>query len=210
MTIAGILDVKDALILVARRAELIGVKCVPRMSGMVTCKSTADQIDHLLGSNDPRFSGISIACLNAPTDIVVAGPIDPLHHFVEHCKSNGVQAKQLTVPYGFHSACMDPILDELKASVSSIKIRPCKIPFGSSLHGKLINIGERLEHGYLVNHTRDSVKFYRVIGDIQNSFRDTDAYFVEIGPYPSSKSSIRCSPFYVGNLLTCSHSGIND
>ncbi|KAI0449721.1 hypothetical protein F5B21DRAFT_519804 [Xylaria acuta] len=191
MVITGELDVRDALLLIARRARLIATKCVPGMSGMVTCRTTADDIRSSLGSKDPRFSGIDIACLNSPDDIVVSGPIESLNHFIQHCKANGIKAKQLDVPYGFHSSCMDPILSDFGSFLSSVKLREPRVIFGSSLRGKLLDSNERLQADYFLQHTRDSVDFRHVIEDIERSFPDANLDFIEIGPSPSSESMIQ-------------------
>lgn len=190
LAIAGILDVQDALLLVAKRAELIGTHCVPEMSGMVTCRSTVDVIKPLLESDGTRFSGINIACMNSQEDIVVAGPMESLSCFIKYCKNNGIKAKQLKVPYGFHSSCMDPLLGDLEAFVSTSKFRKAKIAFGSSLQGRLLGFDDKLPADYLVRHTRESVKFHSVIEDIERSFPDTVLDFIEVGPFPSSKCSL--------------------
>ncbi|KAJ3580046.1 hypothetical protein NPX13_g523 [Xylaria arbuscula] len=186
MAVSGILDVNDALLLTARRAKLIGLKCVADTSGMVTCKSTVDEIGALLNHNDHRFEGLSIACLNTLTDIVIAGPVGSLLRFVDYCKDSGIKAKQLAVPYGFHSSAMDPMLEDLGVCASTTRLNRSKIMFGSSLYGKLLDVGERLDPGYFVRHTRDSVNFYHVIEEIQNSSSSCECAFIEIGPYPST------------------------
>ncbi|KAK5631478.1 hypothetical protein RRF57_007192 [Xylaria bambusicola] len=191
MAIAGILSVKDALLLTAKRAQLISTKCVSDTSGMVTCKSTVGEIGALLNHDDRRFSGLSIACMNSPTDIVVAGPMEPLLHFVNYCKDNGIKAKQLAVHYGFHSSSMDHILDDLKVCTSAIRVNTSKVTFGSSLYGKLLEADERLDPEYFVKHTRESVDFHRVIEDIQNLSSNTELCLIEIGPYPSTESMIQ-------------------
>ncbi|RYC60407.1 hypothetical protein CHU98_g5811 [Xylaria longipes] len=191
MAIAGVLDVRNALLLIARRAKLIATKCIPDMSGMVTCRATVEDIRPLLGSNDPRFSGINIACMNSQEDIVVSGPIESLNCFVEHCKVNGIKAKQLDVPYGFHSSCMDPILSDFESFVSIVKLREARVVVGSSLRGKLLDSNERLQPDYFLRHTRDTVCFRHVIEDIEKSFPHTNLDFIEIGPSPSCESMIR-------------------
>ncbi|KAI0409182.1 hypothetical protein F4802DRAFT_239318 [Xylaria palmicola] len=191
MAISGVLEVKDALLLVARRAELIATKCVPNMSGMVTCRSTVSDISPLLENDDPQFPGVSIACLNSHEDIVVAGPIEPLIRFTEHCKGNGIRSKQLKVPYGFHSSSMDPVLSDLKTYASTMKLREGSVAVGSSLQGRLLNCAETLQPDYLVQHTRDPVKFHGVIRDIEESFPGTSLDFIEIGPSPSTESMIQ-------------------
>ncbi|KAI1132517.1 hypothetical protein F5Y10DRAFT_293615 [Nemania abortiva] len=191
MAIAGVLDMRDALLLIARRAQLIASKCVPGTSGMVTCKTTVENIQLSLESNDPQFSEIDIACLNSQEDIVVSGPIEPLNLFIEHCQVSGIKAKRLDVPYGFHSSCMDPILSDFESLVSSVQLRKARLTVGSSLHGRLLDSDEKLHPNYFIQHTRDSVSFHYAIADIERAFPDSDLDFIEIGPSPSTKPMIR-------------------
>ncbi|KAI1145212.1 hypothetical protein F4825DRAFT_474651 [Nemania diffusa] len=191
MAIAGVLGVRDALLLIARRAQLIATKCVPGMSGMVTCRATVESIQPLIGSNDPRFSGLNVACLNSKDDIVVSGPIEPLNLFIEYCKVSGIKAKRLDVPYGFHSSCMDPILSDLHSLVSIAKIHEGRVMVGSSLRGRLLDPNETLQPDYFVQHTRDTVSFCHAIEDVERAFPDSNLDFIEIGPSPSTKSMIR-------------------
>ncbi|GAP82674.1 putative polyketide synthase [Rosellinia necatrix] len=191
MAIAGILDVKDALLLTAKRAKLITTKCVEGMSGMVTCRSTVDIISPLLEKDDLQFSGLSIACLNSHEDIVVAGPSEPLARFVEYCNRNGIKAKKLKVPYGFHSPCMDPILEDLEACASAFTTGKTDILLGSSLQGKLLDPEEKVQADYFVQHTRSAVNFHSVVRDIERSFPGVGLDFIEIGPFPTTESMIR-------------------
>ncbi|KAI1172122.1 hypothetical protein F4777DRAFT_593119 [Nemania sp. FL0916] len=191
MAIAGMMDVKDALLLVAKRAKLIVTKCVPGMSGMVTCRASIDDVRSVLGSGDSRFYGLDIACINGFEDIVVSGPIESLKHFIEHCKLNRIKAKQLDVSYGFHSSCMDPILSGLRDSVSGVEFRQPQTVVGSSLRGKLLGFDERLRPDYFLQHSRNPVNFRHVVEDIQQTFPHTTLDFIEIGPSPSSESMIR-------------------
>ncbi|KAI1773561.1 hypothetical protein F4818DRAFT_452992 [Hypoxylon cercidicola] len=190
LAIAGTLDVKAALLLVAKRAELIGTKCVPGTSGMVSCRSTAETLTAILAQGN-TFPGLSLACLNSQEDIVVAGPVESLTRFVDYCTKNDIKSRQLQVPYGFHSAAMDPIREELEVCTSSIETHDSTIMVGSSLHGKLLNLNEKVESSYFVKHTREAVQFYSVIEDIERYFPEAELDFVEIGPSPSTESMIR-------------------
>ncbi|KAI0103346.1 hypothetical protein GGR51DRAFT_573276, partial [Nemania sp. FL0031] len=191
MATSGVLDVQDALLLIARRAQLIATKCVPGTSGMVTCRATVENIQPVLGSNDTRFSELNIACLNSQDDIVVSGPIESLNLFIEHCKASGIKAKQLDVPYGFHSSSMDPMLSDFESLVSTVKLHEAGVIIGSSLRGRLLNSAEVLQPNYFVQHTRESVNFCYAIEDIERTFPDSQFDFIEIGPSPSTKSMIQ-------------------
>ncbi|KAI1261343.1 hypothetical protein F5Y18DRAFT_202343 [Xylariaceae sp. FL1019] len=193
LAIADTLDVKDALLLVARRAQLIGAQCVPGDSGMMTCRGTAEKISTILERDASRFSGLSIACLNGPEDTVVAGPTQSLANFDEYAKANNVRAKPLKVPYGFHSSCMDPILDGLKSCALTTRRRQASIAIGSSLEGRLLKADETPPPEYFTRHSRDPVNFVGVLQDLQRSFPDSQLDFIEIGPFPSTELMVRRS-----------------
>ncbi|KAI1111369.1 hypothetical protein F5Y14DRAFT_315219 [Nemania sp. NC0429] len=191
LAIAGILDLKDALLLCARRAELIATRCESGMSGMVTCRANIDAINSLVGNDNTQFPDISIACLNGQEDIVVAGPIESLTRFIEHCSGNGIKAKQLKVPFGFHSSSMDPILGDLDALVSSVALHESSVVVGSSLQGKVLDLGQSIPADYFSKHTRNPVNFCKVLQDVEESFPGTNLDFIEIGPSPSTEPMIR-------------------
>ncbi|KAI1324240.1 hypothetical protein F5Y16DRAFT_412155 [Xylariaceae sp. FL0255] len=190
MAISGLLDVKDALLLVAKRGQLIGTKCVPGKSGMLSCRSTAVNINSILGQNDPQFAGLGIACHNGQEDVVIAGPAESIAHFAAYASSNGIKAKQLEVPYGFHSSSMDPILEDLKSHTATITLRHPTITIGSSLQGRLLG-PEDMRPDYFVQHTRQPVDFCGVIQELERSYPDGVLDFIEVGPSASTEPAVR-------------------
>lgn len=189
MVIGQVLELRDALLFVARRAALMKTKCQANATGMLACRvSSINAVDGL-----DRFvrecADVSMACQNSPQDFVVAGPIAAFDAITDYCNANNIKSTRLPVNYGFHSPAMNPILGELAKLASGLKIHPSssQVRYGSALYGRLLAAGEEIDPEYLVRHTRETVNFSRLVEEVR---ADSDKQFmvIEIGPSASSKN----------------------
>jgi iterative type I PKS product template protein len=194
LAIAGTIGLEDALLFVAKRALLMTTNCEPEASGMMACRMSAAEIREILTKDGCSLSCLTVACENSPQDSVVAGPLGPLGQLAEICQQKGVKHKLLPVPFGFHSAAMDPILEDLRRHASSISFRPCLdgIRVGSSLYGRLLSADEDMKPEYFVQQTRESVQFSRLAKGLDEFLAGSDASVLEVGPAPISKYHIIC------------------
>lgn len=167
----------------------MATKCRPGTSGMISCRAPVDVVSEILSKDASQMPGLSIACYNSTEDIVVAGPLQSLEEFGEHCKTKGIKQKKLPVPFGFHSCAMDPIVDGLKACASSLHFRPPQIKIGSSLCGQVLHPEEDFDEQYLVKHTREPVKFSDLVASFSAELSGSDVNILEVGPAVTSKSS---------------------
>ncbi|KAH7304207.1 beta-ketoacyl synthase [Stachybotrys elegans] len=191
-TIAGSIDLKDALLLLARRAQLLIDNCPPNMTGMATCKNSASDLQELAVREPKKFAGLQIACLNSPEDVVIAGPTESLASFLTFAKEAGIKAKQLPVPYGFHSAALDPILEELQRHASSLVIRRPTCRVASSLLGRLVGEDEDIKGDYFVRHTREPVRFSEAMHDLMKTLAPSGGLvMLEVGPSPSTHPMVK-------------------
>jgi acyl transferase domain-containing protein len=178
--ISGALSLGDALVLIARRAQLMVTKCALNKSGMVACKLSIkvalNEIAQVFGGSER----LVIACDNSPEDCVVAGDIDDLTTFLEHCKATGIKAIKLQVPFGFHSPAMEPLMDSLRRLCSDVSMTEGNIPIISSHLGKIVQ-PELLTADYLANHTRHTVNFTEAIQDLASFAGGQKLRVLEIG-----------------------------
>ncbi|POR35294.1 Polyketide synthase [Tolypocladium paradoxum] len=185
---ANILSLEDALLFVARRAELMFANLEPQTSTMLACRASPQDMGSLLQHLLPgQTGGVSIACYNSPEDCVVAGPLAMLAQVAERCKTKGVRSKMLNVPYGFHSHAMDPILPQLKCLAASLTIRTPTIRFGSSVYGRLLAEDETLPSDYLLMQTRQPVQFSGALEAIKAEHSGSRFCILEVGPSPSTQ-----------------------
>src|SRR5262249_24941687 len=70
-----------------------------------------------------------------------------------------IEAKRLVVSHAFHSAMMDPVLDEFRALVAATELHPPQIPFVSNVTGAWIEPEQATDPAYWAAHIRSAVRF---------------------------------------------------
>ena len=193
-TVAGVLTLEDALLLVANRARLMVQKCAPTSTGMMAINLGAVAIGNILALSS-EFSGITIACYNSPDDHVVSGPVAGLQALKSYL-DGAVRCKSFLLPVGFglHSGAMRPLEDELTSLAGRIMISPPVIPIISNVYGKLVLPGDAtvFDAQYYSRHCTEPVLFDQGIrGSVTiDSFPVIDAW-IEIGPHATILPSLR-------------------
>ena len=193
-TVAGVLTLEDALLLVANRARLMVQKCAPTSTGMMAINLGAVAIGKILALSS-EFSDITIACYNSPDDHVVSGPVTGLQALKSYL-DGVVRCKNflLQVGFGLHSRAMGPLEDELTLLAGRITITPPVIPIISNVYGKLVLPGDAtvFDAQYYSRHCTEPVLFDQGIrGSVTiDSFPVIDAW-IEIGPHATILPSLR-------------------
>ncbi len=174
--VAGVLDVEEALALVARRACLM--QGLPPGGGMAVVFADAERVETRLGAG--RLP-LSIAAINGPESTVVSGDTTVLETLLAELRVEGVRSRRLPVSHAFHSALVEPMLDAFEAIASDFEYRPQEVPIVSNVTGNLVD-GQPLDAAYWRRQAREPVRFaegIRRLGD-----QDIDAV-LEVGPTPS-------------------------
>jgi acyl transferase domain-containing protein len=153
---AGILTLDDAARLIAGRGRLM--QTATPGGPMITLQTTEDQIPH----------HIAIAAINTPGSLVISGP-----GAQEFAAGRG---KRLHVSHAFHSADMNPILDQFRELAATIHHHPAQIPVISNLTG---HITTEYNADYWTNHLRHTVRFADGLQTLKQNGVTT---FLEIGP----------------------------
>jgi acyl transferase domain-containing protein len=178
--VSGILKLEDALMLIAKRAQLMVSRCAHGASGMVACKLSIAAVHEVSARLFQNSEPLVVACDNTPEDCVVAGDLDSLRIFLEHCKTEGIKAKQLQVPFAFHSPAMEPINQAFRQLCLNVNLECGTITLASSHLGKVLSPDD-LTADYLPGQTRNSVKFTEAIGSLMRVADGRRLRFVEIG-----------------------------
>ncbi len=152
--VAGVFTLDDACTLVAARARLM--QALPTGGAMVAVRCSESDL--------PLTDGVSIAAVNGPDSVVVAGVEAEVLAVVGDRKH-----KRLTVSHAFHSPLMDPMLDDFRAAISGITLSEAAIPLAKDV----ANLD------YWVNHVRDTVRFADDVATVTEAGVTT---FLEIGP----------------------------
>ena len=92
--------------------------------------------------------GVSIAAVNGPSSVVVSGDEAAVDALVELWRERGRRVRRLRVSHAFHSARMDPVLDELGEVAADLEHRAPQVAWVGALTGELVTrAGARLLAG---------------------------------------------------------------
>lgn len=148
--LAEVFSREDGLKLVVRRGQLMD-----RMAAGGMLAVSADAAE-LAADLPPE---LSLAADNAPGAVVVAGPHQELARYIARLEERGLRGKMLATSHAFHSAAMDPMLDEFRRLLETIRLAPPRIPYISNLSGSWITPEEAVSPEYWVHHLRRPVRF---------------------------------------------------
>ena len=103
-----------------------------------------DRVVTALGSS----RALSIAAENVPSNTVVSGSAEALNALLRELSLEGIDSQLLTVSHAFHSALIEPMLDEFESIASTVAWREPRVPMASNVTGTLLHGGEMATAGY--------------------------------------------------------------
>ncbi|WP_406084714.1 SDR family NAD(P)-dependent oxidoreductase [Micromonospora zamorensis] len=187
--IAGALTLDDAARIAARRSQAI--VALAGRGGMVAVQASAATVEPILA----RWGGrISMAAVNGPTAVVVAGEPADLDDLEPALAAAGIEAKRIKVDYASHSAHVEVIREDLLDALGGIEPRVAEIPFYSTVYGSRVDTTE-LGADYWYTNLRRPVRFAETV-DVLLS----DGYraFVETSPHPVLVAAVQDSAEQAG------------
>ncbi|MBB5896422.1 type I polyketide synthase [Kutzneria kofuensis] len=160
--VAGVFDLADAARLVTARGRLL--QALPEGGAMVAVEASEAEVaayDHL------------IAAVNGPNSVVLSGDREELTAAVE---AIGRRTRWLRVSHAFHSALVEPMLDEFRAVAETVSFAPPRIPIVSTVTGRGLTDEEACSAEYWVQQVRRPVRFADAVATM-----DADVV-LELGP----------------------------
>lgn len=133
------------------------------------------------------YKNVSIAAINSPNSITLAGDETNIIKIAKKCEGKGVFNRVLDVEVPYHSPVMSLIKDNLLTSVENVKGQPTAVDLYSTVTGDKIH-GGAIDNVYWWRNVREPVRFSKVVKSL---VQDGYNIFVEIGPHPVLKNSIR-------------------
>ncbi len=152
--VAGVLSLQDACHLVAERGRLMG--SLPSGGAMVAIQASEQEARELLAGTGDH---VSIAAVNGPGSVVLSGEWEMVEGLAAGWEASGRKVRRLTVSHAFHSAHMDPMLDELRDLAAGLSFDEPRIPIVSNVTGEVITAERICDPGYWAEQVRHTVRF---------------------------------------------------
>ncbi|MEV5647452.1 type I polyketide synthase [Nocardia sp. NPDC052254] len=171
--VAGVWSLADACALVAARGRLMGA--LPPGGAMLAAAVTERRALDLVAALDDR---LSVAAVNSPSSVVLSGPVDVVEAAERALSGDGVRTSRLRVGHAFHSALMEPMLDEFRTVAMGLTYRSPTVALVSNVSGDMVG-AEVTDPEYWVEQVRACVRFAPGIDALVAA---GVRRFVEVGP----------------------------
>jgi acyl transferase domain-containing protein/ubiquinone/menaquinone biosynthesis C-methylase UbiE len=174
--VAGVFSLEDGLRLIAARGRLMqGMAAGGAMAAILT---GPQQVQEAIAGWGDR---ISIAARNGPRNTVISGDEQAVEEVVERLRAAGVDSQRLEVSHAFHSARMEPMLDQFEGIAEGIQYRRPQMAMVSNLTGRMVEGEEVCQARYWRRQVREAVRFGE---GMEALVRQGYRTFVEVGPHP--------------------------
>ncbi|MES1245845.1 MAG: amino acid adenylation domain-containing protein [Acidobacteriota bacterium] len=168
--LAGVFRLEDALSLVALRGRLM--QELPG-GAMLAVPLPEEETTALLDRE------LSLAAVNGPARCVVSGPFAAIERLAADLASRDVAVRRLETSHAFHSAMMEPALNDFAAAVGRFHLGRPRLPYISNVTGTWIRESEATDPRYWARHVRETVRF----GDgLAALLAEPEVALLEVGP----------------------------
>ena len=176
---AGVFSLEDGMRFACTRGAL--------MSGMEAGAMAAvfappDRVQAAVEAHNAASDGVAV---NISADNgahqVVSGPVAGIEAISAQLEADGLRVRRLNTAKAFHSALVEPILDELEASLDEMEIVEPSLTVVSNLTGRAMEPGQTLDGAYWRRHARRAVAF---AGGVRTLAELGVDLVIEIGPRP--------------------------
>ncbi|MGW1721216.1 acyltransferase domain-containing protein, partial [Streptomyces sp. NPDC002156] len=174
--VAGALSLEDGARVVALRGKAI---ITLPAGGMVSVAMPIAELEKRL----TRWEGkLSVAVVNSPSSVVVAGDVAACEELTAECEGDGVRVRRLRAAQAGHSAYVEPAREELLSALAPLAPLAPAVAFCSSVTGAMHDAGAaRLDAAYWYGNLREPVRFDLAARTLLAAGHRA---FVEMSPHP--------------------------
>ncbi len=172
--VAGVFALEDGARLLAERGRLFG--SLPAGGQMAAVFAAAERVENLTD----EFPRLSVAAYNGP-NTVLSGPADDLERALAGLIADGVRCERLDTSHAFHSALLDPVLDEFESYVSRLELGSPQRILVCNLTGAALGRQAKLDGPYWRRHARRPVEFAKSVRTLAEV---GCMELLEVGPQP--------------------------
>jgi acyl transferase domain-containing protein len=186
-TIAGLMDVPDAMAAVIRQASLVEAHC--ERGGMIAVLADPALFTELSAHGE-------LAGINFHSHFAVSAPDLDLPRIEAVLRRRNVVYQRLAVSFAFHSRWIDPAKAPFESFMQSIPLRSARLPLICCERAATL---AELPHDYFWTIARQPIRFRDTIAQLEQSgpYRYIDvgpsgtlATFVKYGLAPTSRSTV--------------------
>ncbi|MDQ1014243.1 type I polyketide synthase [Streptomyces afghaniensis] len=171
---AGVLELPDAVRLVAARARLM--QALPEGGAMAAVEADPEDVVPWL------TDGAVVAAVNGPAAVVVSGTETAVDAVLTLAREQGRRARRLRVSHAFHSPLVEPMLAEFAAVAGDLAYRRPRIPAVSTVTGRPLGGDDWANADYWVRQVRRPVLFHDAVRTLTGELGATR--LLELGPDP--------------------------
>ncbi|OBJ48074.1 type I polyketide synthase [Mycobacterium sp. 1423905.2] len=172
--VAGVFSLEDGALLMAERGRLFG--SLPAGGRMVAVFTAAERVESLTD----EFPALSVAAYNG-ANTVLSGPAQDLEQAVARLAADGVRCDWLDTSHAFHSALLDPILDEFEAYANRFKYGSPQRLLICNRTGAALGRSVKIDGAYWRRHARQPVEFAKSVRTLSDLGCKV---LLEVGPQP--------------------------
>jgi amino acid adenylation domain-containing protein len=167
--LAGAFSLADGLDMVAARGRL--VHALPAGAMLAVGLSEKEAIE-ALGPD------VSLAAVNGPRSCVLSGPRAALAGTEAQLRGREVACRWLDTSHAFHSAMLDPVLDDFVAQLGSVSFAEPGLRYVSNVTGTWVTGKQATDPRYWARHLRETVRFADSAGELVRA----GLVVAEVGP----------------------------
>ena len=176
---AGVFSLEDGLRFAATRGELMGD--LPGEGAMAAIFASASRVAEAVAAHNAtsKGPGVSVAADNGAHQ-AVSGPASEVEAVLARFEAEDVRVRRLRRSPAYHSALVDPVLDDVEAALEGVGIAQPSVDFVSTLTGGVMGAGEALDGAYWRRQARSPVAFRQAVETVAES---GVGVVVEVGPH---------------------------
>ncbi|MEZ6151634.1 MAG: SDR family NAD(P)-dependent oxidoreductase [Pirellulaceae bacterium] len=179
--LSGALTFEDAACVAFHRGRTMDL--ASSQGAMLAAGLSPDDVPRWLSGLE---ADVSVAAINGPSSVTISGAAATIEQLAVRLEQAGVFCRRLAVEYAFHSPQMEPVREELLASLAHIQPQAAHTPLVSTVTGQWID-GDALDAEYWWKNVRHSVHFSQAMNCLAERGY---GLAIEIGPHPVLAYSI--------------------
>ncbi len=175
---AGVFDLEQGLLFAAQRGALMGA--LPGAGAMAAVFAPVSRVAATVEEYISTAPGavVNIAADNGAHQ-ALSGSRTDVEAVLERFEADGIRVARLRASPAYHSALVDPALDDLEAACAGMSFEVPKVPLVSSMTGRPLEPGATFDGAYWRRQAREPVAFRGAVETLAELGVQT---LIEIGP----------------------------